>query len=140
MTQYVPIDSKTEVSAVNSGAEFRFTNIADSSMLLRPSPLSTQVSFSESPEKYAKAARELLPAGAESITAETQTANPFPINDWSSYTFLFSYELGGFPWRMCIVFLNLNPNEQIVVETYSHQKTGISRPLAPGTRFAAGMK
>ena len=87
-------------------------------MLLRNTPLPKVLPFdSASLPAYLKAAKALLPAGAEDTILEAQGADPLPINGWRSYRFAISYTIANTQMRDCLTFLNVSGGQQIVVQT-----------------------
>ena len=119
----VKLDSETKLGESQGGALFRFDKFPSASMRLRQSPLRAQIAFgADSLERYQNAARELLPPGAEEIVCAEKTPNPLPINNWRSYCFTFSYRVASETRRQSITFLNLNPSEQIVMQTDSSDR------------------
>ena len=118
----VTIDSETQLSEADNGALFRFTNVPQASMLLRPTPLAKLLPFdAESLPAYLKAAQALLPAGAEDVVLEAQKENVLPVNRWHSYRFVFSYHIAASQLRESITFLNLDERQQVVIKTGSRQ-------------------
>jgi hypothetical protein len=120
----VKIDSETKLTAFEDGALFRFEKFPDAAMRLRLSPISTPGPFGpEKLEHYQQVARGLLPAGAEEIALTESALDPLPINGWQSYRVTFSYRAATEPRRQSIIFLNLKPTEQILVQTDSAERS-----------------
>jgi len=120
----VKIDSETKLTEFEGGALFRFDKFPGATMRLRLSPVSTPVPFGpESLEHYQQVARSLLPEGAEEIAVAESAPNPLPINNWQSYRVAFSYRAGTEPRRQSVIFLNLKPTEQILIQTDAAEKS-----------------
>ena len=119
----VKLDSETKLTESEGGASFRFDKFPGAMLRLRQSPIPAQVAFApESLERYQQAARALLSGGAEDIVFLESTPNPLPINNWQSYRFTFSYHVAGETRRQSVTFLDLNPTEQIVIQTASSER------------------
>ena len=120
----VKIDSETKLTAFEGGALFRFDKFPEATMRLRLSPISTPGPFGpETLEHYQQVAQSLLPAGAEEIALLESALNPLPINGWQSYRVTFSYRAATEPRRQSVIFLNLKPSEQILVQTDSAERS-----------------
>jgi hypothetical protein len=118
----VTLDKETRLAAEDKGATFRFTGIPQASMKLRPSPLPKILPFEpEGLVEYQKAALALLPVSAEKPVLESQEPNVWPINEWKSHRFVFTYTIAGASFRESITFLTLNAGQQIVVQTGGQQ-------------------
>lgn len=86
-------------------------------MRLRLSPLQPEIPFDElNLERYRKAALVLLVTGAEKVVVESEQADVLPINDWQSHRFVLTYEIAGNAMRESVMFLNLDPQKQIIVQ------------------------
>ncbi|MEP6636795.1 MAG: hypothetical protein ABJB97_08725 [Acidobacteriota bacterium] len=119
----IKIDSETKLTAFEGGALFRFEKFPEATMRLRPSPVPAQTAFGpESLEGYEQAARALLPLGAGAVELVESEFNPLPINDWHSLRLTFSYRAANQPRRQSIIFLNLKPTEQIVIQTAANER------------------
>lgn len=119
----VKLDSETKLTEYEGGAAFRFDKFPDALLRLRQSPVPAQIAFGpESLERYQQAATALLPGSAEGIVLREATPNPLPINNWQSYRFTFSYRVTGEARRQSITFLDLNPTEQIVIQTATKER------------------
>lgn len=118
----VTIDSETKVSAIDDGAIFRFTNIAQASMRLRKSPIKPLPFTPETLPEYLKAADKLIPAGAQGVAILSQEENVFPINQWKSYRFVFTYQAGGVGYLESFTFLFLDNGQQVLLQTGSPRK------------------
>lgn len=120
----VKIDSETKLTAFEGGSLFRFDKFPEATMRLRLSPISTPGAFGpETLELYQQVARSLLPAGAEEIALAESALNPLPINGWQSYCVSFSYRAATELRRQSVIFLNLKPTEQILVQTDSAERS-----------------
>lgn len=126
------MNNETTLEAKGSGAIFRFSKLPQASVELRRSPLPAGMSFDEAGMvKLAKAAREILPQGAEIWLEQPFVTEPFPINDWKSCRFNFVYLVGGTSVRADVTFIDLDPHTQIVVIAADRQGTyGKTRELA----------
>jgi hypothetical protein len=119
----IKIDSETKLTAFESGALFRFEKFPEATMRLRPSPVPAQTPFApESFEAYQQAGRALLPPGADAIEFVDSELNPLPINDWHSFRVTFSYRAANQARRQSVIFLNLKPTEQIVIQTAANER------------------
>ncbi len=119
----IRIDAETKLSAFDGGAIFRFDKMPGAAMRLRRSPLPAETGFGpETFEAYQKAARTLLPPGAEGIVFVESALDPLPINHWQSLRVTFSYQVANQAQRQSVIFLNLKPTEQIVVQTTADKR------------------
>ncbi len=113
----VTIDQETELREYEGSASFNFSKFPRAVMRLRPSPLKTEIIFDElNLPRYRRAALGLLMQGAEKSVIELEQANVMPINDWQSHRFVITYEVAGSKMRESVMFLNLDPQQQIVVQ------------------------
>ena len=120
----IKIDSETKLTAFEGGALFRFDKFPDAAMRLRASPISAPGAFHpETLERYQQVARSLLPPGAEEVVLAESALDPLPINGWQSYRVTFSYRAATDPRRQSVIFLNLKPTEQILVQTDSAERS-----------------
>lgn len=114
----IPMD--TELKAYENGAMFRFTKFDHAEMLLVHSPMQVTDKFGpDTLEAYEKAARKMLPQTAEGVSLEKQVKNPLPMNAWESLRFVFKYTTASRVTRESITFLNILPNEQVVLQVYA---------------------
>jgi len=110
----------TELTGFEDGAKFKFTKLDHSEMILRHSPFGVNVKFApETLDGYEQAARKLLPQLAEGVTLEKQVKNPLPMNAWESHRFIFKYTTPVGTSRESITFLNILPNEQVIMQVYA---------------------
>lgn len=117
----VIINTDTELTGYGDGSRFRFTKLDHAEMLLQHSPFSANVKFGpDTIEAYERAARKMLPQIAEGVTLEKQMKNPLPMNAWESHRFYYKYNTPAGAVRECITFLNILPNEQVVMEVYAN--------------------
>ena len=117
------IDGDTELTGENGVAVFRFTNVSQATMTLRPTPFPKPAPFTpEFLPDYAKAAEAMLPHAAEGTELASQGENIFPINKWKSYRYTFRYRIGGLGFEESITFLVLDSGQQIVIQTGSQRK------------------
>ena len=120
----VKIDSETKLTAFEGGALFRFDKFPEATMRLRSSPISAPGAFGpETLEHYQQVAQTLLPAGAEEVALAESVLNPLPINGWQSYRVTCSYRVANETRRQSVIFLNLKPTEQILVQTDSAERS-----------------
>ena len=111
------IDNKMTVSGASDSAVFRFGDIKTAGMTLSKSRINPEVPFDEKNlESYRAAARAFLPPDAKETQIEEEKPAAIAINGWSSYQFVFTYKLFGFPYRRSITFLNYSEKEQIVFD------------------------
>ena len=114
----VTIDSETQLSEAENGTLFRFINVPQATMLVRPSPFANILPFdSKSLPVYLKAAKALLPGNSEDTILEAQTPDPLPINGWRSYRFVVTYTIANSQMQDSFTFLNLPGGQQILVQT-----------------------
>ncbi len=121
------IDNRTMVNGSPDSAAFSFSDITGMSMKLVRSALNPQISFDgKGLESYRTAANAFLPSHAENVKLDETKANAIAINGWTSYEFVFTYNLSGMPYRRSITFLNYSEKEQLVLD--------ISAPAADYTK------
>lgn len=112
----VNLDFQTRVEAGASGAVFRFLRIPEAVFILRHSPMSSDEPFhGVSMQRYREAAHRLLPPNVTSVESLEEIADPITINGWHSYRFVFSYTEQISPRICSVTFINLKPEEQIVL-------------------------
>jgi hypothetical protein len=119
----VSIDSDTEVSAEDGGAVFRFKQLPRATLrltksALKPSPTLTP----ELVQAYLKAANQLLPSSAERRVLTAQARDVFPINQWKSARFTFTYVMAGVSFTESVTFLSLDERQQIVLRIAAEEK------------------
>ena len=116
----VILNMDTELSTYGDGAKFKFTKLDHAEMILRRSPFDVNVKFGpDTLDGYEQAARKMLPQMAEGVTLEKQVKNPLPMNAWESHRFIFKYSTTAGVARESITFLNILPNEQVVMQVYA---------------------
>ncbi len=114
----IKLDAETSLTAYEGGAMFRFEKFPEATMRLRSSTVPAQTGFApETFELYRQAALALLPPGVTAVEIIGNEADAYPINGWSSLRLTFSYRANNFVRRQSVTFLNLKPNEQIVIQT-----------------------
>ena len=120
----VSLDRETEVAPDPSGGVlFRFSKFPDASFRMAYSPLTPAEPMSEAAlDRYRAAAQTFVPVGAIEVKVTAETANPLPINRWSSYRFAVSYQVGAAAQRQTVTFLNLNAESQVVLITGASPK------------------
>ena len=62
-----------------------------------------------------------IPQGATNTRIVTEKADPLPIFGWKDYEFTVSYDFFGQSLRRSVVFVNLNPKEQILMTVSAGQ-------------------
>ncbi|MDB6175224.1 MAG: hypothetical protein JWL59_4535 [Chthoniobacteraceae bacterium] len=113
----VTLDSQTELVAAEGSTLFNFTKFPRALMQLRQSPMKADVTFEPlNLPRYRAAALQLLPQGAQNPVLIAEASNVLPVNKWISQRLTFSYESGGSPMCESVLFLNLDPATQIVVQ------------------------
>ncbi len=114
----IKLDAETSLSASEGGAMFRFEKFPEATTRLRTSTIPAQTGFGpETFELYRQAATLLLPPGSTEVAVVGSETDAYPINGWSSLRLTFSYRASSRPRRQSVTFLNLKPNEQIVIQT-----------------------
>ncbi len=117
------LDMETELTPSEDGSLFKFTKFKDGEMRLRPSSFATTVKFGpDTLGQYEEAARKLLPQVATKVNLVEQLKNPWPINGWESHRFVFTYTTATGDIRESITFLNITPEQQVIVQVYSSTK------------------
>lgn len=112
----VNLDFQTRVEAGAGGAVFRFLKIPNAIFVLRRSPISSDEPFQGvSLQRYREAAHRLLPPNVTSVESLEEMPEPITNNGWHSYRFAFSYVDQGGPRICSVTFINLSPEEQIVM-------------------------
>ncbi|MES2572158.1 MAG: hypothetical protein V4710_19135 [Verrucomicrobiota bacterium] len=113
----VTLDSQTELVAAEGSTLFHFTKFPRALMHLRPSPMKASIAFDPvSLPQYRAAALQLLPRELQNPLVVAEETNVLPINDWKTRRITFTYEVGGNAVRESVLFLNLEPAQQIVVQ------------------------
>jgi len=112
----VNLDFQTRVEAGAGGAVFRFLRIPDAIFILRHSPMSSDEPFQGvSMLRYREAAHRLLPPNVTSVESLEEIAEPIDSHGWHSYRFVLSYTERVIPRICSVTFINLTPEEQIVM-------------------------
>lgn len=119
----VNMDFQTRVEAGAGGAVFRFQRTPNAVLILRPSPMSADEPFAGvSLLRYREAAHRLLPPGVASVESLEEVRDPITSNGWQSFRFAYSYIEQG-TQRICsVTFINIHPEEQIVMLVASLSK------------------
>jgi hypothetical protein len=113
----VTTDHETELREYEGSASFGFTKFPRAVMRLRPSPLTADIPFDDlNLPRYRQSISSFLMPESEKVAIESEQRDVLPINDWQSHRFVVRYELAGTPMRESITFLNLSPQQQIVVQ------------------------
>jgi hypothetical protein len=119
----VTLNVETELVPYEDGALFRFIKLKNAEMRLRPSSFSTEVKFApDTLDRYQDAARKLLPQIAQEVTLVEETPNPVTINRWKSHRYVFKYKTPTGEVRESITFLNITPDQQVIVQVYAMEK------------------
>ncbi len=112
----VNLDFQTRVEAGAGGAVFRFLKLPSAIFILRRSPMSSDEAFQGvSMQRYREAAHRLLPPNVTSIESLEEVPDPITLNGWHSYRFAFSYADQGALRISSVTFINLSPEEQVVM-------------------------
>jgi hypothetical protein len=119
----VTLNVDTELVPYEDGALFKFLKLKNAEMRLRPSAFSTEVNFEPATlDRYQEAARKLLPQIAQDVVLIEQVPNPITINRWKSHRFHYKYKTALGEVRESITFLNITPNQQVIMQVYSMEK------------------
>ncbi|MDB6175220.1 MAG: hypothetical protein JWL59_4531 [Chthoniobacteraceae bacterium] len=113
----VTLDSETELLPGEGAAIFNFTKFRRAVMKLTQSPLKPSLgSDLVDLALYRKTAERLLPDGAIHPVIVSEDSEVLPINRWRSKQLVFDYEFAGAQMRESVIFLELNPTSQIIVQ------------------------
>jgi hypothetical protein len=111
------IDNKMTVNGASAAAAFKFDDSRNADMQILKSPKKPEALFGEKElEAYRAHARALLPGNAADVQLDLETSGAIPINGWTSYQFVFSYNLLGLAYRRSVTFLNYNKTEQLIID------------------------
>ncbi len=111
------VGSDVELLPGDHAAIFNFKGFPRAVMLLRPSPIKASVPFDTTNlVAYREAAARFLEEGAIKPALVSEDTDVLPVNRWRSQRMTFDYEFAGMRTRACIIFLNLHPAEQIIVQ------------------------
>jgi hypothetical protein len=121
------IDNKMSVFGGGESVYFRFSDLPASAMKISHSQFNSTIPFTDkSLETYRQAAHALIDTKATGLQIEDRP-NPISINQWTSYQFVFAYNLSGATYRRSITFLNYGENEQLTLDVvgaeHDYQKT-----------------
>jgi len=117
------LDLETELTASEDGALFRFIKLPRAEMRLRPSPLGVNEKIEPAnQDRYEQAARKMLPPDAKDVVLDQVTFNPMPINGWTGVRFTFQFQTPAGEVRQSLMFLNILPAQQVVVQIASMAK------------------
>ncbi|WP_131989390.1 hypothetical protein [Chthoniobacter flavus] len=112
----VNMDFQTRVEAGSGGAVFRFLRVPNAFLILRPSPMSADEPFvGVSLLRYREAAHRFLPPGVASVESLEEISDPITSHGWHSFRFAYSYIEQGTPRICSVTFINIRPEEQIVM-------------------------
>jgi len=111
------IDNKMTVSGGNDSAMFRFSDIKNAGVKLSKSQIKPDLLFDEKNlESYRATVRAFSPPDAKETRIEEEKSAAIAINGWTSYQFVLTYNLFGFPYRRSITFLNYSKQEQLIFD------------------------
>ena len=98
------VDSITSVSPDASGAVIR----------IEKSVLLPDTQFRDAGlEVYRRRVLSGIPEGAVNIRIVAEKADPLPVFGWKDYAFTVAYDFFGRTLRRSVVFININPKQQI---------------------------
>ena len=119
----ISLDRETDVLAAAGGVLFRFPKFPEASFLIRHSPVTADQPFTGVPlDRYREAARRLLPPGSTEVQVRDETRDPLTINRWHSYRLAYSFTTAGTPMVQQVTFLNLTPDEQLILITTASER------------------
>ena len=109
-----------ELSTEDGSVAFRFAKLEGAMLLLKRSPVSPAIPFTEpSLEDYRKAALGFVPPGSIAVKIEAENAVPGALGQWDGYRFLISYDLPGRSFHLSVLFVGVSPKQQIVLTTFA---------------------
>jgi hypothetical protein len=113
----------TEVTPDSGGALFKFGRLPSASFLAVRSRHSPEDKFEGPPlERYRESARRLIPVQGRGVLIREEQADPFPINNWKSYRFIISFDIGTVHYLQSVTYLNLTADDQITLLVSSPEK------------------
>ena len=77
-------------------------------------------------EKYRRFAFASIPEGATAVHLVEEHDNPLRVFHWTDYEFVLEYEYFGEAYRRCVMFLNLDARQQLIVTALA-RKTAYER-------------
>jgi hypothetical protein len=117
------IDGRMSVTGSSNQALFHFSDIPHATMKLSKSGTAPDTSFeSQNLDLYRASARSFVSAQAKEVRIVEETKDTLPINGWTSYQFVLTYKLFGFPFRQSITFFNYTSTEQLVFDVMAPEK------------------
>jgi hypothetical protein len=111
------IDNNMTVKGTSASAVFEFGDLKNSGMKILRSPKNPEAPFGEKDlESYRAVARALVPESATDVQVEQEKPGAIAINAWTSYQFVFTYNLSGSAYRRSVIFLNYDKTEQLIMD------------------------
>ena len=95
-------------------------NLSNCEIRVSKSPLTPQTAFNESTlDIYRNSVKSLIPRDAVNLRIIEEKPSPLPVFNWKDYEFVASYNLYGELFKRSMIFISLNPKEQILVSAVS---------------------
>jgi hypothetical protein len=114
----ISVDRETDVTSESGAALFRFPKFSSASFRLMLSPHKTSELFAAPDlERYRATVMQLIPTAAVQPIVEEESVDPIPVNRWRSYRFVLSWSAGAERVRRSVTFLNVSPEQQIILQT-----------------------
>jgi hypothetical protein len=119
----VTLDQETEVVSEGDGALFKFSSMPQASIQLKKSPLPPNSGFDPAVlPTYDKAAQAMIDSTARDLTSEAIGLDVLPFNRWRSYRINFKYTIASTPIRQSYTFMNLSPEQQVIIVVTAKEK------------------
>lgn len=113
----------TEVTPEFGGALFRFASLPEATFLAVRSRHSPEDKFEGiSLERYRESAKRLIPIQGRGALIREEVEDPFPINNWKSFRFIISFDIGVVHHLQSVTYLNLSADDQITLIVSAPEK------------------
>ena len=108
-------DDVSSISAVPPGG-------ANTLLRIAKSPFPSNASFQKADlDAYRAQVLAGVPQGSVNVRVLEEKADPLPVFGWKDYQFTMAYDFFGQSFRRSVLFINLNPKEQLMVTVVAGQ-------------------
>ena len=117
---YISLPRTWTVTAGGSTLALGNPAVPNCAIRLEKSSFTPDVAFKDKGlDGYRSRALAQVPNGSVGVQVSQEQADPLPIFGWHDYEFFIDYEFYGQTFRRSVLFLDLNPKEQLVLSTVS---------------------